>query len=209
MCFMYQCLLNKCGFSYCQSWTCDIQNPRSVGLKKNSVYFHEQITPLGIEKEKKKNKPTTQSSSEQERNNFSCLSEERRKILLPAALPGTDVAQQTPTCHGQYRRFLENSSSPTHCHVTLRPKEHMSLKWLFQNRISHSFVSKSSLKAKTQILLIFCLKAGLGRFLSSDFCFILGFFGQSLPGIKKKDGQIPWERRGSVLLVFFSPTLPG
>lgn len=54
MCFMYQCLLNKCGFSYCQSWTRDIQNPRSVGLKKNAVYFHEQITPLGIEKEKKK-----------------------------------------------------------------------------------------------------------------------------------------------------------
>lgn len=140
MCFMYQCLLNKCGFSYCQSWTCDIQNLRSVGLKKNAVYFHEQITPLGIEKEKQKSKPTTQSSSKKGRNFFSCLSEERRKILLPAALPGTDVVQQTPTCHGQYHRFLEHSFSPTHCHVTLRPKEHMSLKWLFQNKISLTFI---------------------------------------------------------------------
>lgn len=132
MCFMYQCLLNKCGFSYCQSWTCDIQNPRSVGLKKNAVYFHEQITPLGIEKEKKKianQQPRVAASREE---TFSPASlQGRRKILLPAALPGTDVAQQTPTCHGQYHRFLEHSSSPTHYHVTLRPKEHMSLKWLF------------------------------------------------------------------------------
>lgn len=133
-------------------------------------------------KKQQKTKPTTQSSSKQGRNNFSCLSEERRKIFLPAALPGTDVAQQTLTCHGQYHRFLENSSSPTYCHVTLRPKEHMSLKWLFQNGISHSFVSKSSLKAKTQILLIFCLKGGLGRFLSSDFCFILGFLARAFQG---------------------------
>lgn len=114
------------------------------------------------------------------------------------------MAQQTPTCHGQYRRFLENSSSPTHCHVTLRPKEHMSLKWLFQNRISHSFVSKSSLKAKTQILLIFCLKGGLGRLLSSDFCFILGFFGQSLPGIKKKKMVRFPEKEGVQFYLYFS-----
>lgn len=163
MCFMYQCLLNKCGFSYCQSWTCDIQNPRSIGLKKHAVYFHEQITPLGIEKEKKITKPTTQSSSKQGRNNF-YLSEERRKILLPAALPGTDVAQQTPTCHGQYHRFLENSSSPMHHPVILRPKEHMSLKWLFQNKISHTlFCFQKQFKSKdTNIILP--KRGGFGRF---------------------------------------------
>lgn len=150
----------------------------------------------------------TQSSSRQGGKCRPCLSEDRREVLLPAAVPGADVAQQTPTCHGRWsHRFLEHSSSPTHCRVTWWPKECISFTWLFQNTTSHSSVSKSSLKANTQIFLIFCLKGGFCQ--TYSFSFLLFFFGQSLPGIKKKDGQIPWERRGSVLLVFSSPTLPG
>lgn len=46
-------------------------------------------------------KEPTQSSSKQGGKCCPWLSEDRREVLLPAAVPGADVAQQTPTCHGQ------------------------------------------------------------------------------------------------------------
>lgn len=112
--FMYQCLINKCGFSYCQSWTFDIQNTRSVGLKKMLCTFLCKSPHWEL-----KRKETKTEQQQAGTKPLPCISEERREILLPAALPGTDVAQQTPPCHAQYHRFLGNSYSPTHCHVIL------------------------------------------------------------------------------------------
>lgn len=62
---MYQCLLNKCGFLHCQSWTFDIQNPRSVGLKKKCCVLLCANHPIGIEKEKKKSKKRVAASREE------------------------------------------------------------------------------------------------------------------------------------------------
>lgn len=89
-----------------------MQNTRSIGLKIMFCAFLCKSPHWELRR-----KIPKQSSSEQGRNCSPASlrrGEERREILLPAALPGTDVAQQTPPCHGQYHRFVENSYSPTH-----------------------------------------------------------------------------------------------
>lgn len=69
----------------------DIRNPRSVSLKKMLGTFYVQITPLGLKRRKKKEKVA--ASREETAAPASLRAGE---VLLPAALPRTDVTQQTP-----------------------------------------------------------------------------------------------------------------
>lgn len=88
---MYQCLLNKRVFFLLPKLDIDIQNPGSVSLKKKWWVLLCANHPIGIEKEEKKK---NQKGCREETAAWASL--RAGEVLVPTALPRTDVTQQTP-----------------------------------------------------------------------------------------------------------------